>query len=656
MRYCFIFFYLSVTILVAQQTKHVDFLTANVNVLCLKYSKEISASVDYTLDILNPVDSIYIDAQRMRIHSVTFNNDSIDWHYNTNKIVLHKPFKASKANHISITYTAKPIKAMYFIDWDKTHTSGNPQIWTQGQGKYTSNWLPSFDDTNEKVTFNIAVTAPKAYNVISNGKLAEKTINDTLVTWHYTMKHPMSSYLVALGIGNFKKKVKRSRKGVPLEMYYYPQDTSKFEPTYRYTKRIFDVLEKEIGVKYPWQNYKMLPVKDFLYAGMENTTLNIFSDAFVVDSTAFNDRNFVNINAHELAHQWFGDMVTAKTGADHWLQEGFATYYALLAEKNVFGDFYYYWRLYQYAQELHQQDIAGQSTSILNPKSSSTTFYKKGAWILHLLREKVGDKAFKKTVKTYLKTHKFKNVTTRNFMDALADASGMPLKAFYKTWLENKTLPYNAMLEALKNNSKNIDFKTFLALDCSTDKAACRAFLETPAPPQFKAFVIKQLKGDIPNAVFNDGNLEIRQAIALTTTVIPIMHKATYESFLHDASYRTVEAALYNLWRNFPEDRNRYLDTTKHYIGFNDKNIRTLWLALALITEGYNTNLKPNYLKELTNYASNAYGFEVRQNALQLLDNIQACDKTCKGYLKDATKHHNWRFKKFAKTLLEANK
>ena len=111
---------------------------------------------------------------------------------------------------------------------------------------------------------------------------------------------------------------------------------------------------------------------------MENTTLTIFSDSFVVDSIGFKDKNYITVNAHELAHQWFGDFVTSTSSEHHWLQEGFATYYALLAERHIFGDDHYYWQLFQNAQELIAQEEAGESTSLLDPKSSSTTFYKKG--------------------------------------------------------------------------------------------------------------------------------------------------------------------------------------------------------------------------------------------------------------------------------------
>ena len=148
----------------------------------------------------------------------------------------------------------------------------------------------------------------------------------------------MSSYLVMLAFGNFVKQEAKSKSGTSLEFYLDKNDVSKFEPTFRYSAALFDYLEQEIGVKYPWGIYRQVPVRDFLYAGMENTTSTIFSQDFVVDSIGFNDKNYINVNAHELAHQWFGDLITAQSSKHHWLQEGFATYYALLAEKEIFGD------------------------------------------------------------------------------------------------------------------------------------------------------------------------------------------------------------------------------------------------------------------------------------------------------------------------------
>jgi len=430
----------------AQQTAYVDFKSVNAQLSIFPEKQAVGGFLTIQFKILKPVDSIFIDAINMDFKTVNLDGNKVLYSNDGKKLWLKHIFKKDFTYKLSFNYLAVPKKAMYFIDWNfQNDVIERKQIWTQGQGKYTSNWLPSIDDMNDKIEFDLRIEFDKNYEVIANGKLIDKQTNESTITWHYDMEQPMSSYLVALVIGKYHKKTGISKSGVPLEMYYYPEDASKFEPTYRYTKQLFDFLETEIGVPYPWQNYKQVPVKDFLYAGMENTSATIFSDSFVVDSIAFVDKNYVNVNAHELAHQWFGDLITETSGTHHWLQEGFATYYALLAEKAVYGDDYYYWQLYEYAQELLEQDKAGESTSLLDSKSSSTTFYKKGAWVLHMLRELLGDIPFKTAVKNYVLKHQFKNVETNDFIVEVEKSSGKNLKEFVEFWLESTVLAYNEM-------------------------------------------------------------------------------------------------------------------------------------------------------------------------------------------------------------------
>src|SRR5690606_32240713 len=168
----------------------------------------------------------------------------------------------------------------------------------------------------EKVEYDMDISFDKTYQVIANGTLvATKELNG-VKKWSYNMDRPMSSYLLAFAIGDYHMKEIESSTGVPMNLYFYPSDSTKVEPTYRFTTKIFNFLEKEIGVPYPWQNYKQIPVRDFLYAGMENTGATIFSDSYVMDSIAFKDRNYVNVNAHEMAHQWFGNLVTEVDGSN----------------------------------------------------------------------------------------------------------------------------------------------------------------------------------------------------------------------------------------------------------------------------------------------------------------------------------------------------
>ena len=632
----------------AQQTEYVDFIRAEVEVSFKPDSTKVFGVVNYNFKILKPVDSIYIDAINMKFDYVKLNKQLVKYRNDLNKLWLKYPFKPQENYMISFYYEAFPDKAMYFVGWD----NGAPnQIWTQGQGKYTSNWLPSIDDMNEKIEFDIAIGFDADYRVIVNGKLDHVSGHGNVLefnTRYFDMQKPMSSYLVALAIGKYNKKVEMSKSGIPLEMYYYHEDSNKVEPTYRYTKEIFDFMENEIGFSYPWQNYKQVPVHDFMYSGMENTGTTIFSDTFVIDSTAFVDRNYITVNAHEMAHQWFGNLVTETSGTHHWLQEGFATYYALLAERQLFGDKHYYWKLYESANQLYQQDLSGNGTSLLNPKSSSLTFYERGAWVLHALREKVGDKAYRKAVIGYLKKHQYKNVETNDFIKEVEQSSKQDLSDFVKLWIENKKFPYDNALESLK---QSVFIQEYLMVDCEALNSRCDYYLESTISDQAKSKIISQVPDRITPDVFKN-SIKVRQAIAENLTEIPLKLKKEYESLLKDKSYKTIEAALYNLWLNFPEERSKYLNQTKNIKGFNDYNVLLLWLVLNLNTLEYQTDKKQEAYDELVSYTNPQYNVEVRIQAFKYLKLLNLCNEECKANLEEASTHYNWRMSKFAKGML----
>ena len=633
----------------AQQTDKVDFKRAEALIVFNQFEVDSTVfnSYEIKLDILSPTDSIYLDAVNMKFMHVALNGKAVNYNNDGKKLVVFSDFKSNQSYDISFVFFASPKKAMYFLGWEN---SGRNQIWTQGQGKYTSNWLPSIDDVNDKIEFDLKFVAPKGYEVVSNGKLISKTDVSGNNLWTFDMSKPMSSYLVAVAVGEYNLKTESSKSGIPLEYYYYPEDSLKVEPTYRYSRRMFDFLEDEIGFAYPWQNYKQVPVHDFLYAGMENTSLTIFSDAFVVDSIGFNDKNYVNVNAHELAHQWFGDLVTAKSGKHHWLQEGFATYYALLAERDVFGDDYYYFKLYESVIELGRQDISGSGTSLLNPKSSSLTFYQRGAWVLHALRDKVGDVVFKQAVENYLEKHQFASVETSDFIREVERLHGRSLSTFVNLWIVQKTFPYEKAYELLKRQSTFIN--EYAMVDCEAKSSKCAEYLKYYVSDEAKVKVISQVPELVTADVFKN-SLKVRQAISQHVTKIPKGLKADYESLLDDRSYITIEKALYNLWVNFPLERSKYLFKTRNIVGFNDKNVRLLWLVLNLNTPYYEANNKQELYNELVSYTNEKYNADIRINAFQYLDLIKSCNAECKKNLETAKSHHNWRLVKFAKQLSE---
>jgi len=634
---------------VAQQTEYVDFLDCTAEVMILPVKKEVRGIVEYSFKIKEDADSIFIDAKNMSFDNVYFKKRKASFKVTNQKLWLFKNFVKNKEYTVSFNYEAHPKKAMYFVDWEnQEHPEVNPQVWTQGQGKDNSNWIPSFDDMNEKVEFDLTISFDKKYEVIANGKLISKQErNDSVYTWNYDMQQPMSSYLLAIAIGKYVKNVERSKSGIPLEMYYYPKDSLKFEPTYRYSKQMFDFLEEEIGVSYPWQNYKQVPVKDFLYAGMENTSATIFSDAFVVDSTAFVDKNYVNVNAHELAHQWFGDLVTETHGKHHWLQEGFATYYALLAEKEIFGEDYYYHKLYETSKQL----INAQQTDsipLMNSKASSLTFYQKGAWALHSLRDRVGDSVFISSVKKYLKEHQFKNVDTNDFITIVEKESKQNLSDFVNTWLLSSEFPKEEA-EVLLNKNKVTQLLQKGMLANIKEPILTREYFKTI---ELDSMVFNNFSDSI-TTWFKEEDIKARQVYAGKFKKIPLNYKKSYEGFLNDKSYQTIETVLLNLWGNFPENRKQYLDQTANVSGFNDKNIRTLWLALALNTRGFNKVAYQGFYDELVGYTHPAYHFEIRRNAFEYLSELQLVSSEVLLNLNQASKHHNWRFRTYCKKLLK---
>jgi aminopeptidase N len=649
MRY--LFFLLFPLFSYSQQTDVVDFLRIRAEIQANPFTKEVNGGIEVTFKMQKASDQVYLDAVNMDIRPYAI--EKIKATYKENKVLLNGSFKKDSTYTAKFAYTAKPRQTLYFT---------GDQIWTQGQGKDTSHWLPSIDDMNDKIEFDFTYRIQHIPTLIANGNLISFSEDPFgTKTYVYDMKQPMASYLVAFAAGDFQKKVLQSASGVPIELYYETKDTAKVEATYRHTKEIFDFLETEIGVAYPWQNYKQVPVRDFLYAGMENTTCTIFSEAFLVDAIGFNDRNYVNVNAHELAHQWFGNLVTETSGTHHWLQEGFATYYALLSEKEVFGDNYYYWKLFSSAEQLKELSEEGKGQSLQDPKASSLTFYEKGAWALHILEETIGEENFKMAIKNYLTKYQFKNVSTKNFIAEVKAVTTIDITSWQQNWLEQTAFQSEEAYQSLIKSpfiSRYLELTALRTVPFSEKKIQLATALTFPndyigqeAIYQLSAALIAETVPLFKKG-FASENLYVRQAIAQVLEQIPEELKTEYESLLEDESYVTREIALQQLFVNFPEHRTKYLNHSKEWVGFQNKNLRQLWLVLALVDSNYEPEKNVAYMDELSDYSNNKYSFEIREISLMYIKDLNVWQPNSLNNLLNATVHHNWRFRSFAREIL----
>ncbi len=381
------------------------------------------------------VDSFYLDGPGIQVKSASLNGKTVKFRTTADGIYFYpeRPLHYGESDSLNMEYEAYPRRGIYFIGWNDPNNLSRKQIWTQGQGTDNRYWFPCYDTPNDKLTTELIVKFNKDYKVLSNGaKIMEKELKDGNILWHYKMSHPHASYLVMLGIGKYDIRETRSAAGVPLHQWYYPEWKDRYDYTYKYNEKVFNFLESEIGVPYGWESYSQIPVQDFMYGAMENTSATLFGDFFEVDARSYNDRNYVSVNAHELAHQWFGDMVTARSPNSHWLQESFATHYNISAERECFGQDHFDWiRRQAYLSAINTTD----KKAISHSQTPTSLIYQKGSVVLEMLKYVTGREGFNRSVKRYLQAHKYENVNSDELLNAFQDELGMPLDWFWNEWV-----------------------------------------------------------------------------------------------------------------------------------------------------------------------------------------------------------------------------
>ena len=389
------------------------------------------------------VDSVFFDAPNIDIKKSTLNGQDLPFKVNKTGVWVY-PQKAltwEQNGIITFEYECLPKRGIYFIGWnEKPAPMSDPfavrkQIWTQGQGIDNRHWIPMYDDMNDKFTTETIIHFDSEYEVLSNGAFIKKQKNkDQTTTWHYKMSKPHAGYLLMIAIGKYGIAKAKSKRGVPLNYYYYPEFADRMEPTYRHTPAMIDFMEEYTGINYPWESYSQVMVQDFLYGAMENTTATIFGDFFNVDAKAFNDRNYVSVNMHELTHQWFGDYITARDGRDTWLQESYATFFPKQFSKVIDGENEWSWQ-----RRAHQNAAieAGKKDDypVRHTKGGTARVYPKGAAVISMLEYVLGEAQWKKVLNHYLKQHAYGNVETNDLQQAVKDVLGLNLDWFFDEWI-----------------------------------------------------------------------------------------------------------------------------------------------------------------------------------------------------------------------------
>ena len=388
-----------------------------------------------------------LNAEEMSIVSTSHRRD---YDGSVLRLYFDPPLQPSQNTVIEVNYETRPRKGAYFVK--PSRGSGNTalMVWTQGESEDNRYWLPLPDNPNIKFPTELEVTVPKGMIAVSNGVLVDvKDLGDKS-TWRWVFDYPHSPYLIAFAAGEFEK-LETECDGVKLE-YYWPKGRyGDPQVTFAATCDAIRFFSEYTGVRYPYPVYKQVAVHEFIYGGMENTTVTILTDTTMhtrreecpYDEWPCRGREDFSSDglvAHELAHQWFGDLVTTRDWGNIWLNEAFATYFDALYTLHSRGFDEFAYRLYQnlraYLDEYrrYSRPIVTNLYSIPEEMFDRHT-YEKGSLVLHTLRSIIGEENFRKGIETYLTRHRFSNADTEDLRRAMEETSGEDLTWFFRQFV-----------------------------------------------------------------------------------------------------------------------------------------------------------------------------------------------------------------------------
>ena len=392
--------------------------------------------------ISKPLTELRLDAVDLDVSSVT-SSAKIEGYSVTDEditITFKQAIPAGAETTVTIVYEAEPKQGLYFRTPEMGYPEQDTHLFTQGESHLAPHWYPNYDYPNERSSSEVICRVPEEMTVISNGRLVSEEIDTEsglkAVTWY--QEKPHVNYLIALVAGKLKK-IESKYKNIPIAFYTPASLIEYAQNSFKDTADMLEYYEKEIGVPYPWDKYDQAAVRDFVAGGMENTTLTILTEGTLHTDETENIRSSQGLVAHELVHQWFGDYVTCKDWSHLWLNEGFAVYYEELYNGYKNGRDDMLAGLYGTASYLLRDRPEHKPIVYRSYNRAGEQFdyraYQKGAWVLHMLRTKLGEEMFRKCVKTYLERHALSSVVTEDFRSVIEELTGRSYDRFFDQWI-----------------------------------------------------------------------------------------------------------------------------------------------------------------------------------------------------------------------------
>ncbi len=404
-----------------------------------------AARTEITVLLVKDSSKVDLDFGTLEIDSVTVGNERAPYERSANLLQVKLPNLMPRGTRllIAVSYHGKPADGLILTSDKAGKASAIGDNWPNR----VHHWIPSFDHPSAKATINFTVTAPAKQTVVANGRLTKvETTSPSSRTWSFSEDVPIPPYCMIVAVGDFTQLQPVMAAVTPL-VYYVPapdrnlalQGFSAANPSLKYFS--------ETVAPYPYDKLALI-VGATRFGGMENSSAIVFTSTLFDPkpeperiSKVFKIRGgIVSIVSHEIAHQWFGDSVTESTWADLWLSEGFATYFAGLFIQREEGEevFQAYMKkaadkYFKYERKTRTPIYDSETEDLfklLNPNN-----YEKGAWVLHMLRSEIGDRAFFDAVGNYYRDHRNATANTEDLRAAFEKASGRNLKDFFQRWI-----------------------------------------------------------------------------------------------------------------------------------------------------------------------------------------------------------------------------
>ena len=431
-----------------------------------------------------PTDTIVLDAKYLDIQSVDVKNGT-SWvpaafsHRDSLQLIIHlgNIIEDREAlTTLKIIYTAKPYettvsegtavtqdRGLYFINHDLSDPSKPMQIWTQGETESSSRWFPTIDAPNQKMTQKICMTVPDTLLTLSNGlKTSSKKEMGGLRTDCWEQKLPHAPYLTMMAVGNWAE-TKDTWRGKQVNYLVEKPFAAQAKTIFGKTPEMMSFFSDYTGVAFPWDKYSQVVVRDFVSGAMENTSATIHMEGLQTTEGEYRDETYEDYVSHELFHHWFGDLVTAESWSNITLNESFATYGEYLWREHKYGkanadELLEEFKRYVYLME----SFSGNPPPLVRYQyhRADDVFdvisYQKGALILHMLRNEIGDQAFKEGIKKYLTDNRFGTAETDHLRLAMESITGRDLHPFFNQWYFTPNQPEIQINAAWNEKTKEL--------------------------------------------------------------------------------------------------------------------------------------------------------------------------------------------------------